>query len=67
MTAKPTWDQRLDEAGQQLAEARAAADTALQRARTLAVAAAADGYPEATAARRLGVDRMAVRNWLGKR
>ncbi|AER47595.1 HTH DNA binding protein [Mycobacterium phage DS6A] len=65
--AEPNWDARCAAAGARLAEARAAADAALADARDLALRAIAAGHPEQRTARQLGVDRMAVRGWLGKR
>jgi len=53
--------------GRALAAARAEEAAAREQARELAIAAIAAGQTEAGVARALGVDRMAVRNWLGKR
>jgi len=53
--------------GKTLAKARAKADEAMAAARQVAVMAVDDGAPEATTARDVGVDRMALRKWLGKR
>lgn len=61
------WAQILTTGGQHLAAARAAQEVARDHAIALAIAATADGYPEAATARHLGVDRMTVRNWTGKR
>lgn len=52
--------------GQKLAEARAAFDDVRTSARDAAARAAAAGVPDAEIARRLQVDRMTVRTWLGK-
>jgi transposase len=46
---------------------RAAATAALLVARQVAVMAVEDGASEAATARELGVTRMTVRDWLGKR
>lgn len=54
-------------AGNELAHARAALRWATVQARTLARLAVADGVSEVETAARLGVDRMTVREWLGKR
>ena len=54
-------------AGNELAHARAALRRATVQARTLARLAVADGVSEVETAARLGVDRMTVREWLGKR
>jgi hypothetical protein len=67
MTAETDWHQRLVKAGKRLAAARAEETAARKEARELAIAAIADGQPEARIARDLGVDRMAIREWLGKR
>ncbi|WP_301119737.1 hypothetical protein [Mycolicibacterium fortuitum] len=50
-----------------LAGARRAAEEMLAVARSVATMAVDDGEPEATVARTVGVDRMALRKWLGKR
>ncbi|PJE22361.1 MAG: hypothetical protein CK431_17015 [Mycobacterium sp.] len=55
------------DAGRTLARARARATAALAAARQVAVMAVADGASEAETARDVGVDRMALRRWLGKR
>jgi DNA invertase Pin-like site-specific DNA recombinase len=54
---------KLDKLGAQIAAGR----DARERAKQLVPEAIAAGIPEADIARRLGVDRMTVRNWLGKR
>ncbi len=54
--------------GKKLAKARAAADEALRVAQIMAQSAHhVDGVPETQIASQLGVDRMTVRKWLGKR
>ena len=58
---------RLAQAGIRLAKARRVVDDALAIARAVGRAACADGAPEAATARELGVDRMALRKWRGKR
>lgn len=60
-------DNDLERAGRKLRSARKAADDAYETARLAALAAIADGVPEAVAARELGVNRMTIRKWLGKR
>ncbi|ORW32766.1 hypothetical protein AWB91_09780 [Mycobacterium paraense] len=67
MTAETDWRQRLVKAGKRLEAARAEEAAARKEARELTIAAVADGQSEAGVARDLGVDRMAVREWLGKR
>jgi DNA invertase Pin-like site-specific DNA recombinase len=57
----------LKRAGRKLRSARKAADDAYEAARIAALAAIAGGVPEAVVARELGVNRMTVRKWLGKR
>lgn len=57
----------LERAGRKLQSARKAADDALEAARLVALAGLADGVTESEAARKLGVDRMTIRKWLGKR
>jgi hypothetical protein len=54
---------QLDQLGTEIDAGRKARDTA----KTLAPQAIAAGVAEADIARRLGVDRMTVRSWLGKR
>lgn len=46
---------------------RKAADEDLRIIKLMAQSAASEGIPEAQIARELGVDRMTVRKWLGKR
>jgi hypothetical protein len=57
----------LAKAGRKLRLARKAADDAYEAARLVALEKIADGVPEAVVARELGVNRMTVRKWLGKR
>jgi len=57
----------LDAVGRALARARRHAETQLAVARTVALLAIEDGKSEASTAREIGVDRMAVREWQGKR
>lgn len=56
----------IDRAARELAVARRAQDGATEFARQVVVAAVNDGMSEAEAARRVGVTRMTVRDWLGK-
>jgi DNA-binding CsgD family transcriptional regulator len=53
--------------GQRLQKARAALAVALEAAEDEARALLAEGVSEAQVARELGVDRMTVRKWVGKR
>lgn len=53
--------------GRKLARARAAVAEALRVAEVIARAAADEGIPETQIAADLGVDRMTVRKWVGKR
>lgn len=53
--------------GRKLAKARAAADEAIRVGQLLAQSAHAEGVSEYQIASDLGVDRMTVRKWLGKR
>lgn len=53
--------------GKTLARARARAEEQLAAARIVATLAVDDGAAEAATARDVGVDRMALRRWLGKR
>jgi hypothetical protein len=55
------------EVGKTLARARAKADEQLAIARTVATLAVSDGEAESVTAREIGVDRMALRKWLGKK
>ncbi|MFF0706968.1 helix-turn-helix domain-containing protein [Gordonia sputi] len=62
-----TQDERKAQA-RKLARARAAADEALRVAQIMAQSAHhVDGVPQTQIAADLGVDRMTVRKWLGKR
>lgn len=60
-------EESLRKYGRALSEARAAEREALATARAAAIRASEAGLSEAGTARALGVDRMAVRGWLGKR
>lgn len=60
-------DYQLKTAGDDLARAKAAMQTARDRARQVAHAALDAGHAEAAVARLLGVDRMTIRAWTGKR
>ncbi|QRZ05869.1 helix-turn-helix domain-containing protein [Mycolicibacterium austroafricanum] len=53
--------------GKKLARCRAQAAEALRVAEVLAKSAHDEGIPETQIAADLGVDRMTVRKWLGKR
>jgi DNA-binding GntR family transcriptional regulator len=53
--------------GRKLAKARAAAAEALRVAQVMARSAHGEGVAETQIAADLGVDRMTVRKWLGKR
>lgn len=53
--------------GRKLTRARAAAAEALRVARVMAQSAHGEGVPETQIAADLGVDRMTVRAWVGKR
>lgn len=57
----------LDRAGESLRRARAALDQALKNAEAVGLLALAEGVSESAVARALGVDRMTVRKWAGKR
>lgn len=57
----------LAETGSTLMAARKAAAEAMDAAKRVGLEALADGVTEADVARSLGVDRMTVRNWAGKR
>jgi predicted regulator of amino acid metabolism with ACT domain len=50
-----------------LAKARTAATEALRVAQIMAQSAHSEGVPETQIAEELGVDRMTVRKWVGKR
>lgn len=63
----PDWRTVADETGTALADARARLSMAMHAAEVVGACAYEDGVPEAEVARRLGVDRMTVRKWLGKR
>ena len=53
--------------GKKLARARAAVTEALRVAEVMARSARDEGVPETRIAEDLGVDRMTVRKWVGKR
>jgi len=57
----------VSEAARELAAAREALRMAMARARGVALAALESGAFEKSIAEQLGVDRMTVRNWQGKR
>jgi transposase len=57
----------LKRAGRKLRSARKAAQDALVAAQSAALAALAEGATEVEVAKSLGVDRMTVRKWAGKR
>lgn len=57
----------LERAGARLRRARASLATATEEAREIGTRALAEGHAEAAVARALGVDRMTVRKWAGKR
>jgi transcriptional regulator with XRE-family HTH domain len=57
----------LDRAGRALARVRRHLGFTMEDAKTAALKAVDEGVPQAEIARRLGVDRMTVRKWLGKR
>lgn len=57
----------LELAGARLQRVRAALAQALEQAEAEGLRALAEGRPEAAVARALGVDRMTVRKWAGKR
>lgn len=59
--------ENLERAGRKLRSAREAADDALEAARLVVLAEIANGVTESEAARTLGVDRMTIRKWVGKR
>lgn len=58
---------QLAEAGSALMAARYAADEALREAKAVALKALKAGVTEVDVATSLGVDRMTVRKWAGKR
>lgn len=57
----------LERVGADLARARARLAAATSAAQTAGLRALADGQKETAVARALGVDRMTVRKWAGKR
>lgn len=59
--------EQLRKAGKKIQSARKAESAAMDAAMTAAINAAAANIPETTIASELGVDRMTVRKWLGKR
>jgi hypothetical protein len=63
---KPTMLERLDAAGAAISESRRAHIDAKEAGRELAIEAAANGVPETHIANRLMMDRLTIRNWLGK-
>lgn len=69
---KPTPEQlasrrQLDTAGEKLSAAREALKAAMDAARIAALNSLEHGTPESVVAQELGVDRMTVRKWAGKR
>jgi len=65
--ATTDWIDTLREVGAALARARANEAEARAKARKLALEAINAGQSEHSVAKALGVDRMAVRRWQGKR
>jgi hypothetical protein len=61
------WEIVLAECGEKLKTARSTQATALALAQHLTTEAITEGVSEKRAAELLGVDRMTVRKWLGKR
>lgn len=57
----------LDVVGRNLRSARSLLQAVMEDARRAAIEAWQLGVPETVIARKLGVDRMTVRGWLGKR
>ncbi|WP_020109740.1 helix-turn-helix domain-containing protein [Nocardia sp. 348MFTsu5.1] len=53
--------------GEKLAKARATVKESLRIAQIMAQSAHSEGVPETQIATELGVDRMTVRKWVGKR
>lgn len=60
-------DLTVDDVAERLSKARVALADEMITAREVAIEAIADGATEAGIARTLGVDRMTIRKWLGKR
>jgi DNA-binding CsgD family transcriptional regulator len=58
---------RLTHAGKRLARARAKLDAEMESAREIALDSLGSGATEVEVAKELGVDRMTVRKWAGKR
>lgn len=58
---------RLTHAANRLAKARSKVDELMENAREIALDALSSGATESEVARLLGVDRMTVRKWAGKR
>lgn len=65
--AAPSGAEGLQRAGARLRRARAELAEALELAEQVGLAALAEGDSESAVARALGVDRMTVRKWAGKR
>jgi hypothetical protein len=59
--------EELARAGRRLRSARKAEQAALEAAKVAAVQAIKEGQTEVAVAAALGVDRMTVRKWAGKR
>ncbi|MDH6199164.1 DNA-binding GntR family transcriptional regulator [Mycobacterium frederiksbergense] len=66
MTSHYTADERRAH-GRKLTKTRAAAAEALRVAEVIGRSAIAEGVPETQIAAELGIDRMTVRKWAGKR
>jgi DNA invertase Pin-like site-specific DNA recombinase len=66
MAIDSEWGTRLGRVGHRLAVARDKEAAVRKEAREAAIAAVKAGQSEAGVAKALGVDRMAVRKWLGK-
>lgn len=57
----------IDSIGQRRKKAKAVMDETVEQAKAAVLDPTNAGVPEAELARRLSVDRMMVRKWLGKR
>ena len=67
MNITETMHNALLVAGSNLEATRTDLSRAMATARATGIQAHADGVPETVIAEKLGVDRMTVRKWLGKR
>jgi acyl-CoA reductase-like NAD-dependent aldehyde dehydrogenase len=66
-TSPPDRSLTIERLGEDIADAREEVAQVVAMARATVIVAANDGWSEVALAQNLGVDRMTIRKWLGKR